>query len=127
MKDIKINKLKISVEPLSVHHHWKLTKEIKWYSKRYNIIVRVPEGFMFDGCSIPRLLRNIIPVTGKKLVAGAIHDYLYRTAQLTREQADWCLFDALNENEVSNKVSNIMYYSVKKFGKRSWNNHRKND
>lgn len=41
--------------------------------------VTVPAGFRTDFCSIPRIARWLLPITGKAAKAGMVHDYLLVT------------------------------------------------
>lgn len=62
----------------------------------------VPAGFITDFASIPRVLWNILPPTGKYTKAAVLHDWLYRTTNLaTRKQADDVLLEAMKVCGVS--------------------------
>lgn len=66
-----------------------LLRDITYYSKRYDISIKIPKGFIWDGCS-GFLIRDMYPYT-----ASMIHDYLYITHQLTRLQSDVIYYDIL--------------------------------
>ncbi len=60
---------------------WVLTEN--WYyelSDGSKIVI--PEGFEFDGASIPRPLWALLSPTGLLLIPGLVHDYAYMYAQL---------------------------------------------
>lgn len=75
----------------------------------------VPTGFITDFASIPRLLWNLLPPTGRYAKATVIHDYLYRTPLMaTRKQADAVLFEAMKfPCHVSPLVCWIIYLGVR--------------
>lgn len=68
------------------------------YSAVLQDIVTAPEGFTFDGESIPVAVRWLAPPFGQSKRGACIHDYLYRTRGyhrlngefviVTRKQAD---------------------------------------
>jgi hypothetical protein len=43
-----------------------------------NVEVCIPEGFIFDGASVPRPLWAIMSPTGLMFIAGMFHDFGYR-------------------------------------------------
>jgi hypothetical protein len=51
---------------------WKLLVEYK----SANGNVTVPEGFITDGASVPRILTPIFPRTGRYFGAAIVHDYI---------------------------------------------------
>ena len=52
-------------------------------------VITIPEGFRFNGSSVPRLLRNIMPIYGAVLFAAGIHDYLYHIGYLKEELGEY--------------------------------------
>ena len=42
-------------------------------------VVEIPNGFITDFASVPRLFWNIFPPIGNYRNAAIVHDYLYRT------------------------------------------------
>ena len=44
----------------------------------------IPEGFVFDGASVPRLLWGLLSPTGLLLIGGLVHDFGYRFDLLVR-------------------------------------------
>lgn len=69
--------------------------------KSYDIII--PNNYMYDGASVPKLFRNIVNIDGKKRVAVLLHDWIYANNgavgkyKLTRKQADILLYELLKE------------------------------
>lgn len=48
----------------------------------------VPEGFIVNGASVPKFLRDIISPTGELFRASVPHDYFYSTKVVSRAKAD---------------------------------------
>jgi hypothetical protein len=60
---------------------WELAADWEYELDRENRII-LPEGFRFDGASIPRVLWAFLNPVGLLLIPGLIHDYGYRHRQL---------------------------------------------
>ena len=56
---------------------WQITEDWMWVLPNGKTIV-IPEGFVFDGASVPRPFWFIMPPTGLLLIPGLIHDFAYR-------------------------------------------------
>jgi len=50
------------------------------YSAALDAIITVPQGFRFDGESIPVFLQWLVPPFGQSKRGACVHDYLYRFA-----------------------------------------------
>ena len=61
----------------------------------------VPEGFVTDFASVPRLFWSIFPPLGPWALAAILHDWLYQTCgefgKYTRKQADEIFREAMEE------------------------------
>lgn len=56
---------------------WKLNEGFEFYlEKDKNSFIRVPEGFITDGASVPRLFWLLLPPWGEYGQAAVLHDYL---------------------------------------------------
>jgi hypothetical protein len=81
--------------------------------------IRVPKGFETDLASVPRFLRSLVSkVDG--IEAAVVHDYLYVTAESTKDVADK-LFYLMLENAVPQWKRYFMYLAVYFFGKGNFN------
>lgn len=88
--------------------------------------VYVPVGYCSDGTSVPTLLRGIFPVWGKYAQAAIVHDLLYSTNALPREEADEIFRNAilvLGRDIESDKptmggrlLATLAFWAVKLFG-----------
>lgn len=108
----------IGAERLSVLYidgrRWTLLEEFDFASKVLERIVRVPAGFETDFASIPRVLWNLLPPTGRYGKAAVIHDYLYRTrGQATRGDADRVLLEAMDALGVGRLTRWTIYSGVR--------------
>lgn len=99
-----------------------LRAPIRWSSNRSPLSIDVPEGFVTDLASIPRLFWALIPRDGSYADAAIIHDYLYWNQATTRREADQIFLLAMQDLEVSNKTSQAIFTAVRSFlGERAWN------
>ena len=84
----------------------------------------IPEGFIFDGASIPSAfwISFYTPYHPMVLKAGLVHDYIYRTHITSKEEADRVFLAILAEKGVSRWKRVLMWMAVKCFGARAWRN-----
>lgn len=83
--------------------------------------VVVPQGFISDGPSVPRILWNVLPVWGKWSRAGILHDYLCcliawghpHPAAPDRNAADRIFLEAMGVLGVSVVWSALLYLGVR--------------
>ena len=66
---------------------WELAADWEYQLDPENRII-LPEGFRFDGASIPRVLWAFLNPVGLLLIPGLIHDYGYRHRQLWKIDED---------------------------------------
>jgi len=111
----------IEIRPTKVPRTWQLINSFTYGE------ITVPRGFLFDGASVPVGLRWIFPHGGAKMAAALVHDYCYRTACVSRKEADKLFHDLMLENGVSKWRAKAMYAGVRSCGFVSWRNRRKED
>lgn len=102
----------------------------------------IPRGFIFDGASIPKMLRWFLSPVGILLIPGLVHDFGYRYNYLLCKIGDtheWHMKDAGKAEfdtlflEIANHINglpalNILaYWAVKYFGQGAWNAHNAGD
>lgn len=56
---------------------WKVCENWQ-YTLRDGTTIVIPEGFIFDGASVPRLFWMLLSPTGLLFIPGLIHDYGYK-------------------------------------------------
>lgn len=86
--------------------------------------IAVSKGFICDGASIPKFFYRVIghPFQTKFILAAVIHDYLYATHEYDKNFSDKLFLKLLKQAKVPMWKRQLMYYSVKWFGKSAWNN-----
>jgi len=60
---------------------WEVIEDF-YYTLKDGTTVVIPMGFVFDGASIPKVLRGILSPTGLLFIPGLLHDYAYKHNQL---------------------------------------------
>ena len=92
---------------------WKVATPFVYISKKHRVAVHVPRNFITDLASVPRLPLVWLLVGGSAQAAGAIHDYLYRTGQVSRAVADSIFLEAMADTGVPWARRWAMYYAVR--------------
>jgi len=115
--------------------NWVLTEDWKYNIDGEEYVI--PEGFQFDGASIPKFLRSFFSPVGVLLMGGLVHDYAYKyktllkknkkdtMGDLTQKRADEIFRDI---NVIVNgfyTMNRLAYWSLRIGGFVAWNGHRK--
>ena len=112
--------------PLIVKHidgrNWELIEPFIYHVGEYPSEERitVPQGFMTDFASIPRIFWNILAPTGKHGKAAVIHDWLYRSHSCSRKKAYNIFYEAMCVLGVSWWKRALMYRAVRWFGAKAY-------
>ncbi len=77
------------------------------------IKVIVPDDFLTDLASIPRIFRLFVPKNGRHRAAAVIHDYLCRSKEVSRKIADKIFLEAMVILKVPKWRRNLMYRVVR--------------
>jgi len=77
--------------------------------------ITVPDGFVTDFASIPRIARFLITGHGHDRWAAVVHDYLY-SVRYDRKMADAIFYEALLISEVNKIKARAMYRAVRTGG-----------
>lgn len=80
------------------------------------ITVTVPEHYVTDFASVPRLLWPIVPPTGPWCEAAVVHDYLCGQSGCSRFLADSIFREAMFQLGVPLWRRVLMYYAVRLYG-----------
>jgi len=85
---------------------------------------RIPNGFKWNGCSIPKYLVFILgnPLSRKYIIASLIHDWFYYTHSYNRKKVDNLLYVFLIKTGNCEYKSYLMEKAVNVFGFNHWNN-----
>jgi hypothetical protein len=115
--------------PLDVRYidgrNWELRSDFQFISPkeaRYPSVV-LPEGFVTDFASIPRIFWNLMEPTDREIgKAALIHDWYYRVRSLpvTRDAADEMLLQGMEALGAPWWRRHAVYRSVRLFGGKAW-------
>lgn len=116
---------KIRIEPVG-NGLWKVCIAFSYISNKGERI-DIPEGFIFDGASIPRFLWSVVghPLEQIYLAAACIHDYLYVKQYYTRRRSDGIFLEAMRDKGVAWLRRTMMWLAVRIFGREPWENYKK--
>ena len=97
--------------------------------QEYNIPIFIPERFLTDLSSVPRLGRWYVGRVGPHLEASIVHDWLYVAwqvegrdpTQTMRDFADDVFWVAMKEARIGPGRRRVMYRAVRWFGKGAFN------
>jgi len=108
--DLQVKEL--SEASFSERGSWELLSPLVYESDVAKTIICVPKGFKTDFASIPRLPFVFWILGDRYRKPAVIHDYLYGTHELTREEADGVLFEASKcvDVEWENKYCSAHWY-----------------
>ncbi|CAG9932833.1 conserved protein of unknown function [Candidatus Nitrotoga arctica] len=87
--------------------------------------VSVPEGFVTDLTSIPRVFWQVLRPEGRYAYAAVVHDYLYWSQVRSREESDLILKYALADSKVDGIERWAIYQAVDKLGQCAWEKNRR--
>lgn len=83
--------------------------------------VRIEEGFLTDGASVPRPLWWFAPpFADTYLPAAVLHDAMYATHAVDKNTADWLFLRGMLTLGVNGTKARLMYHAVRLFGGRPW-------
>lgn len=110
--------------------NWQLEENFIYYTSAGEIFfqsiqVKVPNGFITNFASIPRVFWSILPPTGSYGKAAVIHDYLYATGKFSRWKADRVFREAMQILKVPNWKIFVIYWAVRLFGSLNYNRRKK--
>lgn len=88
-------------------------------------VIEVPQGFETDFASVPRFFWRVVPPWGRYSPAAVVHDYLYSTGKVSREEADRAFLTLMQRLGVPAWKRSIMYWAVRWFGGPAWEGCRK--
>jgi hypothetical protein len=107
MSDFR-NRLIVAMLPESQDQSWILIEALVYQSDRFGVIT-VPAGFVTNFVSL-EALKNV----GQR--PAVVHDYLYYSGIMSREDADDLLCEALRVVGVSGLLAESMHIACRLFG-----------
>jgi hypothetical protein len=92
------------------------------YTARSGVVITVPIGFCTDGASIPVALWSTVgsPYTGKYRRAAILHDFMYHTPTLAKDDADSIFLEAMLLDGTDGLQAHAIWEGVHLFGRRAW-------
>ncbi len=91
-------------------------------------VVKIAEGFITDGASIPKIFWSLIggPL-GRYGAAAVVHDYLYIEGTYTRKKTDRIFYEAMTVLKVPWWKRKMMYWAVRVGAWIPWRRYRRQD
>lgn len=84
----------------------------------------VPVGSTTDGASTPGILWAQMPPFGKYWLAAVLHDWAYRYSDLTKDDCDSLLLEAMRDLDVEQLEADAIYEGVRLGGQQSFDEDR---
>ena len=101
---------------------WEIQESFVYYTNSGDLI-EVPVGFITDFASVPKILWNIFPPTGKYTKAAVIHDYLTTLKGrlpngkiYSKKEVDAIFLEAMTVLKVSRVTRYMVWKAVSLFG-----------
>ncbi len=110
------------VIPLDNGRTWELHRSFVYHiGTKYNkAVVKVPAGFVTDFASVPSFLWWWLPPFGKYTKATVLHDFIYKTHQVSRRMADLIFYEAMKVGGTPKWKAKIIYSAVRWWGGLAW-------
>jgi hypothetical protein len=108
---------------------WKNLETFEYHVGEYpsEEIITVPEGFITDFASVPRIFWLVISPVDKHGKAAVIHDYCYYYTPYSRKVADLIFSEALKVLHVKPWKVFCMYHGVRIGAGYAWWKHRRRE
>lgn len=119
-------KMIVSVD--SDGRNWTVEASFNCHSDLVDRDFHIPSGFKTDFASVPQILWNIIPPTGRYAQAAVLHDWLYRCQDqhnFTRKQCDQIFNEAMKTLNVKTWRRILIYRGVRIGGWLAWSQNKK--
>jgi hypothetical protein len=98
------------LSPLQKRGWWVVVEDWEIYG------FKIPKDFASDLDSIPHIPGIYVAFKGHARWSALLHDFLYATELVTREEADALFYMAMLEEGVPELLAKIMYVAVRVFG-----------
>jgi len=93
--------------------------------QRGDEVLEVPQGFITDYASVPKIFWNIIPPSGRYARAAVLHDWLYKVGMFSRLECDQIFKEAMKALDVAPWKRQVMFYAVRAGGWKPYNLYKK--
>lgn len=82
--------------------------------ERPSEVIEVPDGFQFDGASVPLPFRMLVPMAHPDYIqAAALHDWMLESGRYTRRRCDQVFHEALGVLGMPGLWRGAMYAAVR--------------
>jgi hypothetical protein len=103
---------------------WTILQPLIYSSDVAKTVFVVPEGFVTDFASVPRIPLAFLLTGESAHEAAVIHDWLYRKQEVSRSVADAVFREAAGVSGEPGWRSFLMWIGVRLGGWVAWNNHK---
>lgn len=103
---------------------WRILRPLIYESDMACKMFIVPEGFVTDFASVPRLPLAFLLTGDSAHEAAVVHDYLYYRGVVDRRTADAVFKEAAIASGEPAWKATMMHWGVRLGGWIAWNNHR---
>jgi len=104
----------VSIKPLVGKGLWVTTEDFTYVSKKNNLTVLVPKGFITDLATIPKMLRWLFPKCHTDTAtASIVHDWILYLG-VDRSIAD-DIFKEILDDTASEEIEEIFYNAVSSY------------
>lgn len=107
------------LSPIQGRDQWVLLEDWTYFG------YTVPKGFETDLDSIPHIPFIHSAYKGYARTSALLHDYLYRTGEVSRSAADQLFFDLMRAEGVPTNKRRDIYFAVRVGGWVRWNQLRR--
>jgi hypothetical protein len=101
---------------------WTILQPLIYQSDIARTVFVVPEGFVTDFASVPRLPLMFLIAGDEAHLAATLHDWLYSRQEVSRSQADAIFREAMTASGEPGWRSFFMWAGVRAGGWMAWNN-----
>jgi len=137
--EIEKNPIKRLFKFMTYRRKWKIQEDYCLWVPSLAVWIFIPQFFVFDGASVPKILNNLYSPTGMLLLGAAPHDFGYRYEGLMQVDYRGCInfvpytkkelddiFDSLCAYESGMpKASKVATVTLSAVGFLGWNENRK--
>lgn len=109
------------IRPTDNDGEWVVLDPLRYYSKIYGGVIEVPEGFVTDLASVPRVPIAYMFFGNRSPREAVVHDFLYQKHLVGKAKADRIFLEAMKVRQKPLWVRWAMYAGVVVGGGSSYN------
>ena len=108
------------VQPKGDGVYWTVHEPVSYQSDVLGITITIPNGYVTDGASIPKLFWNIVSPVGPYFFSAVFHDYGYRWQKFPRRKVDDAFLEGMWVLKCKVWQYVVIYLAVRLFGAHAW-------